>query len=141
MDSSTASLIPCLVESLVISDVTGESGDNNPKLSQTKVRAFTDAEFNDHEQRWMEMCEEASFSSALRYLRTRMFLDRDMTVIVDETKVRQLALALYRYRSGDIDESIQDKDFMSSLFDWEESPIFSVLPEQFTNVESSLHQE
>ena len=82
--------------------------------------------FHEHEKRWAEMCEDSdvSFSSALRYLRVRMFVDRNMLVIVDESQLRQLALALYRYRSGDIDESIQDKEFISNMFDWGENLVF-----------------
>lgn len=93
---------------------------------QTQKSEITDMNFHEHEKRWAEMCEDSdvSFSSALRYLRVRMFVDRNMLVIVDESQLRQLALALYRYRSGDIDESIQDKEFISNMFDWGENLVF-----------------
>jgi hypothetical protein len=93
---------------------------------QTQKCEITDMNFHEHEKRWAEMCEDSdvSFSSALRYLRVRMFVDRNMLVIVDESQLRQLALALYRYRSGDIDESIQDKEFISNMFDWGENLVF-----------------
>lgn len=115
-------LTPCLVESVIFS---GNYPDGklieNPIHSQNTSRKIADPEFHEHEQRWTEMCEEVTFSSALVYLRTRMFIDKDMKVITDETQLHHLALALYRYRSGDIDESIHDREFMNGIFHWNEA--------------------
>jgi hypothetical protein len=131
MQSSTPSLLPCLIESLQISD---ESIGRNPGNSHIKERKIADLEFYDHEKRWAEMCEEISFSSALRYLRTRMFVDKDMAVDLDESYLRHFALALYRYRSGNIDLSNQDREFINSVFGWDgsvldELSISPVIPE------------
>ena len=130
-DSSTPRLTPCLVESVIFS---GSRLDGNPIHLQNAKKTIADPDFHEHEQRWTEMCEEVSFSSALRYLRTRMFIDKDMMVVMDESQLHQLALALYRYRSGDIDESIHDREFMNSIFNWNEAvmddlSISPVLPE------------
>ncbi len=126
-------LTPCLVESVFFSESDGLL-DSNPDTLHNIHRARVDSSFNEHEQMWEEMSEEVSFSSALRYLRTRMFLDKNMMVIIDESKLHQLALALYRYRSGDIDESIQDREFINNNFNWNETvmddlSISPVLPE------------
>jgi hypothetical protein len=131
MQSSTASLIPCLIESLQFPD---ESIGRNPANVHIKERKIADLEFYDHEKKWAAMCEEISFSSALRYLRTRMFVDKDMAVVLDESYLRHFALALYRYRSGDIDQSNQDREFTSSVFEWDgtvfdELSISPVIPE------------
>ena len=127
---SSPQLTPCLIESVVYS-----SGrlDGNPVNLHNARRIIADPDFHEHEQRWMEMCEEVSFSSALRYLRTRMFIDKDMVVIIDESQLHQLALALYRYRSGDVDESILDREFMNSIFHWSEAVMddLSISPVQF----------
>jgi hypothetical protein len=128
-------LTPCLLESIIFSE-SGDRLDSNPGALHNihRKQAIVDLAFHEHEQRWIEMCEEVSFPSALRYLRTRMFIDKNMMVIVDESQVHQLALALYRYRSGDIVESIQDKEFVNNNFDWNETvmddlSISPVLPE------------
>jgi hypothetical protein len=122
MQSSNSSLTPCLIESLRISeDGTGK----NPYLPLKNERKPVDVEFHDHEMRWTEMSEEISFLSALRYLRIRMFIDRDMAVILDESYLHHFALALYRYRSGDVDESSTDKQFMNRHFYWDETAIDS----------------
>ena len=117
MQSSTHLLTPCLVESVIFSgSLLGENA--SPSHQQNKIIA--DMDFDEHEQRWIEMSQEVSFSSALRYLRTRMFIDKNMKVIIDESQVHQLALALYRYRSGDIDETKNDREFMNVISDWNE---------------------
>ena len=125
MQSTSANL---LMESFNLSDCiksvkTHDKESNNECKSKARKCKITDIDFHEHEQKWTEMCEESdvSFSSALRYLRIRMFVDKNMLVIIDESQLRQFALALYRYRSGDIDESIQDKEFISNMFDWGEN--------------------
>jgi hypothetical protein len=63
-----------------------------------------------------------------------MFVDKDMAVDLDESYLRHFALALYRYRSGNIDLSNQDREFINSVFGWDgsvldELSISPVIPE------------
>ena len=54
----------------------------------------------DHEDRWkMSDPHDATFASAVRYLKTRMFKDRDMAPISDIRKFNELAYTLTQYRN------------------------------------------
>lgn len=62
----------------------------------------------DHEQRWINRFpEDSSYESAIRYLKERMFVLRDMEPISDPTKLRQTAFTLYGYRNKSI-EPVED---------------------------------
>lgn len=57
-------------------------------------------DFSDLEQRWIKFSpNDASFPSAVRYLNTRMFKDRDLEPIQDRRKFRQLAHTLTKFRN------------------------------------------
>ena len=54
----------------------------------------------DHEDRWkMSSPDDATFASAVRYLKTRMFKTRDMEPISDIRKFNELAYTLTQYRN------------------------------------------
>ena len=72
------------------------------KLIQTKGKRIADSYVHGLSVQYKDECPDCSPGSALDYLRTRMFVQKDMAVILDERRLRQLALALYRYRSCDI---------------------------------------
>lgn len=58
------------------------------------------------EERWIQFSpDDASFSSAVRYLNTRMFKDRDLEPIADMRKFNELAynLTLMRNKLGQVD--------------------------------------
>lgn len=81
------------------------------EATQTLLQSFTrhkpiGAMWAAHEERWTKFSpDDASFSSAVRYFRTRMFKDRDLEPIQDMRKFNQLAhtLTLYRNQYCDVD--------------------------------------
>lgn len=84
------------------------------KLIQTKGKRIADTYVHSLSAAFQEFTEECSPGSALDYLRTRMFITHDMAVILDERRLRQLALALYRYRSNDIRRSLDDDHWLAN---------------------------
>lgn len=84
-------------------------------LVESKGKRVSDTYIHEHCLLWSETQLPLSVSGALRYLRERMFVERSMMVIQDERRVRQLALALYRYRSKDPDQSPEDEAWLDRV--------------------------
>jgi len=80
---------------------------------ELKGKRPSDCVLHEHEALWSETDLPVSVSGALRYLRERMFQKKDMMVILDDRRVRQLALALYRYRSGNIENTMEDDEWLN----------------------------
>lgn len=78
-----------------------------------KGKKPSDQVIHSHEVAWTETSHPVTVAGALYYLRERMFQLKDMQVIQDERRVRQLALALYRYRSGNCDPSQEDDEWLA----------------------------
>lgn len=76
-------------------------------------KRIADTVVHDHCLSWEATVHPLSLEGSLRYLRERMFIKRDMMVIQDERRVRQMALALYRYRSGNIEKSAEDDEWLA----------------------------
>lgn len=75
------------------------------EATQTLLQSFTrhkpiGAMWTAHEERWIKFSpDDASFPSAVRYLNTRMFKDRDLEPIADMRKFNQLAHTLTKFRN------------------------------------------
>jgi len=82
-------------------------------LVESKGKRVCDAYMHEHCLLWSETDLPVSVSGALRYLRERMFKEKTMMVIQDERRVRQLALAIYRYRTGDCAQSAEDDEWLN----------------------------
>jgi len=83
----------------------------------TLGKRVSDVTMHGHSVLYLEMfSSNHSFSTCLLYLRTRMFKLKDMMVIQDERRVHQLAMALYRYVTGDCEESGQDREYQARHF-------------------------
>lgn len=82
-------------------------------LIESKGKRVSDTYMHEHCLLWSETDLPVSVSGALRYLRERMFQEKNLMVIQDERRVRQLALAIYRYRSGNCDQSMEDDEWLN----------------------------
>jgi hypothetical protein len=80
---------------------------------ELKGKRVVDSVLHEHDVLWQETDLPVSVSGALRYLRERMFQKKDMMVIMDDRRVRQLALALYRYRTSNCDQSMEDDEWLN----------------------------
>lgn len=74
---------------------------------------IVDSCLHNHLLAWEETTLPVSLRGALDYLRGRMFIKKDMIVIQDERRVRQLALSLYRFRSGDISTTPDEDEWIA----------------------------
>lgn len=105
-----------------------------PTLEQQELykalagKRVADSVIHDHSMAWESTSHPVSVAGAIFYLRERMFVLRDMAVIVDERRVRQLALALYRYRSQDITLSHEDEEFLNRS-DPHRGAVYQVVPQ------------
>lgn len=84
-------------------------------LVESKGKRVSDTYMHEHCLLWSETDLPVSVSGALRYLRERMFKEKNMMVIQDERRVRQLALSLYRYRSSDCSQSMEDDEWLNRV--------------------------
>lgn len=82
-------------------------------LLESKGKKVCDTYMHEHCLLWSETDLPVSVSGALRYLRERMYKEKNLMVIQDERRVRQLALAIYRYRSGNCDQSMEDDEWLN----------------------------
>jgi len=82
-------------------------------LIESKGKKVCDTYMHEHCLLWTETSLPVSVAGALQYLRERMFKEKSMMVIQDERRVRQLALALYRYRSCDVSTSVEDDEWLN----------------------------
>lgn len=80
---------------------------------ELKGKRIVDSVLHNHQISWEETDFPVSVGGALDYLRDRMFVKKDMMVILDERRLRQLALALYRYRASDISRSQEDDEWLN----------------------------
>ena len=91
-------------------------------------KRIADSVIHDHCMSWENTTHSVSVAGAIFYLRERMFVLRDMAVIIDDRRVRQLALALYRYRSQDITLSNEDEEFLNRS-DPHRGAVYEVMPQ------------
>lgn len=91
-------------------------------------KRIADAAIHEHCALWEDTTYSVSVAGALFYLRERMFIHRNMMVISDERRLRQLALALYRYRAQDIRLSHEDDEFLNRQ-DPERGAVYQVIPQ------------
>jgi len=82
-------------------------------LTELKGKRVCDTYMHEHCLLWQETDLPVSVAGALRFLRERMFKEKTMNVIQDDRRVRQLALALYRYRSEDCGQSMEDDEWLN----------------------------
>lgn len=63
----------------------------------------------EHERQWIEQYpDDSSYECAIKYLKTRMYVERDMMVIQDKRRLCQLAFALYEYRNHITDVNVEE---------------------------------
>jgi len=80
---------------------------------ELKGKRVVDSVLHEHNVLWSETDLPVSVGGALRYFRERMFQKKDMMVILDDRRVRQLALALYRYRTSNCDQTMEDDEWLN----------------------------
>ncbi|MBC49801.1 MAG: hypothetical protein CMF24_08785 [Ilumatobacter sp.] len=73
--------------------------------------SYTTRDFKVHEVEWKEYdAEDSSYESAVRYLKWRQNVQRDMCIL-SAGKLRRLACALTRFRNKDVSVTSADKRF------------------------------
>lgn len=84
-------------------------------LIETKGKRVVDTFMHDHCMRWSETSYPVRVSGALAYFRDRMYITKDMIAIHDDRRVKQMALSLFRYRTGNISQSMEDDEWLSRV--------------------------
>lgn len=102
-----------------------------------KGKKVADAVLHQHQVLWEETEHPVTVAGALAYLRTRMFIKKDMMVILDGRRVNQLALALYRFRSGDIRLSQEDDEWLNRA-DPDRGALYQSYPQMSAAPRSSI---
>lgn len=67
-----------------------------------------DKHMAEHKRRWIEFSADGSYESAIKYLKTRMYVLEDMVIIQDKRRLTQLAYALYEYRNQIVDMNAEE---------------------------------
>lgn len=91
-------------------------------------KKVADSLLHDHCVAWEDTTHAVSVAGALFYFRERMFVKRDMAVVMDERRLRQMALALYRYRAQDITLSHEDEEFLNRS-DPHRGAVYEIMPQ------------
>lgn len=66
-----------------------------------------DPRFARLEQGWIEYSSTVTYIDALKYLEYSMYQERSMPVITDQRRLHQTAWCLYKYRSRDLNPSVE----------------------------------
>lgn len=82
-------------------------------LVESKGKKVCDTYVYEHCVLWEATDLPVSVSGALRYLRERMFKEKTMMVMLDERRIRQLAIAIFRYRTGNCDQTMEDDEWLN----------------------------
>lgn len=82
-------------------------------VSRAAKRHAGDPGMLEHLERWKTFTEDSTKESALRYFKTRMYIERDMMIITDKKRLVDKALALYEFRNGIVEPSASEKRRMT----------------------------
>jgi len=83
------------------------------EYQQTKGKTPLNSAVVAHCDAWVTSGDPPTLQGALYYLRSRMFFNQDLQIIMDERRLRQLALAIYRYRTKNAEPSMEDDEWCS----------------------------
>lgn len=87
---------------------------------QTHVRSSgaVDKHMAEHKRRWIEFSADGSYESAIKYLKTRMYVLEDMVIIQDKRRLCQLAYALHEYRNQLVEPNAEELSHCSKMVGW-----------------------
>lgn len=67
-----------------------------------------DKHMAEHKRRWIEFSGDGSYESAIKYLKTRMYVLEDMIIIQDKRRLTQMAYALFEYRNQIVEMNAEE---------------------------------